>query len=560
MSDPRYRLIAGAAAFVVATLILSVGCNAKRATIAGPKGNAASTDPAAAALATLETTPGFANCRDALQQLDNHDDVAGRPTLSDADKTELVALLRLTPAEAAEIGQTSFTPTDAAYLEEALLVRSGVRSLRIDGRPPLERARTGFDWVCRMVFPDDRVPWPANVWSTLEGGSGISLSRAYVVLATWQQLGLDGCLVGPPTLKKTASYGRGPTGRLTYAPVRACGVAVDGKVYLFDPATGLPLTGTGGAVLTLAAARQAPDSAKGFEADEVKTWQPFLAPPLGGLGRRMEWLEQRNPGGAGVRLFVNPLAQRAKFGGPACDAWDPDGDSFSASRVLSRYVSDEPVVQNGPPVREAHRFKLLPLDRLPKTNLSAGYLIPAFARPFEELRWGPNTPRDQMLRGQFAEAMSVLADKKSEVDNARTRMDQDKGLQADFEKWVDQFQALTARVLRPDPSDPNGAQAQQALDEFRRSRHSQDMERAFVLGHAARPLGAEVTYLTAQCVHERAERARLEGSSQAPAQWRNAAEWWQRFLDASSEAASPVPARETQARALLARARQFAGK
>ena len=67
----------------------------------------------------------------------------------------------------------------------------------MDARPPLERARLGFDWVCRMVYVDDRVPWPANPWTTLQAGSGVALSRAYVVLAVWQQLGLDGCLVGP---------------------------------------------------------------------------------------------------------------------------------------------------------------------------------------------------------------------------------------------------------------------------------------------------------------------------------------------------------------------------
>ena len=54
-----------------------------------------------------------------------------------------------------------------------------------------------------------------------------------------------------------------------------------------------------------------------------------------------------------------------------------------------------------------------------------------------------------------------------------------------------------------------------------------------MLGNAAsKPLGAEVIYLMALCVHERAER------SQTPEQWKNAAEWWQRFLDASALAAS----------------------
>jgi hypothetical protein len=69
-----------------------------------------------------------------------------------------------------------------------------------------------------------------------------------------------------------------------------------------------------------------------------------------------------------------------------------------------------------------------------------------------------------------------------------------------------------------------------------------------------------MTYLIAACVHERAERAQLEKSSQARAQWRNAAEWWNRFLDASAEAQSPFPAREPHARGLLERCRQFLPK
>jgi hypothetical protein len=69
-----------------------------------------------------------------------------------------------------------------------------------------------------------------------------------------------------------------------------------------------------------------------------------------------------------------------------------------------------------------------------------------------------------------------------------------------------------------------------------------------------------VAFLTAQAVHERAERSQLEGTAQAPANWGNAAEWWDRFLVASAQAKSPFPARDQYARALLARCQQFTGK
>jgi hypothetical protein len=206
---------------------------------------------------------------------------------------------------------------------------------------------------------------------------------------------------------------------------------------------------------------------------------------------------------------------------------------------------------------------MTPIDRLPKTSLGGRplqELSGAFLTQFGALRYGPNTPRDLLLRGQYREATSALEDVKKTVDNARTRMDQDPTVQKEFERWTDELQTLTARMLRPGPDDPGGAEARRNLEQFRNSRRSRDIERAFVLGHASRPLGAEVTFLMAECVHERAERARAEGSAQAADHWRNAAEWWQRFLDASAQANSPFPAREPHARDLLARCQQFAGK
>jgi hypothetical protein len=263
-----------------------------------------------------------------------------------------------------------------------------------------------------------------------------------------------------------------------------------------------------------------------------------------------------------VKLFVNATAQRAKFG-PGCQAWNVEGDEFSAPRVLARYASDEASTAEKPAVRDEHRLRMSPADRLPRANLDGpamNQLAYAFLRQFETLRYGPNTPRDLMLRGQYQEATSALKDVKDNVDNARARMEEDKNLQKDFHAWAEELQKLSARALRPDASDPGGTQATRALEQFRNAPKNKDIERAYILGYAARPLAAEVAFLTAQCVHERAERSRLDGSPQAPDQWRNAADWWRRFLDASAAAQTPFPAREPHARGLLARCQQFAGK
>ena len=548
------------------TMLVAACDNRKQTAATGSTATGQPVDGEATALAGLESQQDLARCRAALQQLDAQEGAGRRPTVSDAERAELSSLFRLTPGEVAELSQATFSQNDATYLEECLLVRAGVRALRIESRPPLERARLGFDWACRMVYVDDRIPWPANPWTTLEGGSGLAMSRAYVILAVWQQLGLDGCLVGPASLKTTLSLALNQVGaepRPTYAPVRACGVQIGRDLFLFDPAKGQPITATGGKdILTLAAAVKAPEAVQGASADEVKTWQPFLAPPLSALSRRMEWLEQKNPGGVGVKLYVNAPGQKAKFG-PTCEVWNPDGDPYSASRILARFASEETSTKENIALRDNHRILMTPVDRLPKTALSGRAfqeLTGAFLTQFGSLRYGPNSPRDLLLRGQYREATSALEDVKRTVDNARTRADQDPNLQKDFDRWTDELQALLAKVIRPDPGDPGGAMAQRMLDQFRNNPRNRDTERAFVLGQAARPLGAEVTFLMAQCVHERAERAQAEGGTQSSAQWQNAAEWWQRFLDASAQANSPFPAREPHARDLLARCQQFAGK
>ena len=161
------------------------------------------------------------NARTALQQLDNLPSLANRPLWSDAERSELQALMNLTQAETSELNQAGFSQLDAQYLSECLLIRSAVGSLRLESRPPLEQARLSFEWVCRMVYIEDLLPWPANPWMVLQSGYGVSLSHAYSILAVWQQLGLSCCLIGPPNLKESQSLvldSTDPSAPATYAP------------------------------------------------------------------------------------------------------------------------------------------------------------------------------------------------------------------------------------------------------------------------------------------------------------------------------------------------------
>ncbi|MSR52031.1 MAG: hypothetical protein EXS09_01930 [Gemmataceae bacterium] len=552
-------------------LLVTLGCDNKRAkTERGVANGGTSADAEAQAVLALETQQDQAQCRTVLQQLDNLPSVTTRPTLPVTELAEVRRFLQLSPSEATEVGQTNFSQTDAEYLEECLLVRTGVRSLRQDGGPALEQAKAAFDWVCRLVYVDDRIAWPAPTWMTLQTGSGVAHSRAYAILAAWQQLGLDACLIGPPGLKTAPSFNANtqrPDGK--YSPIRACGVKIEKEIYLFDPGTGKALIAPDGkSVLTLTQARAKPELVRSSVADEAKTWQIFLAPPLSSLSSRMNWLQRLNPGNIGVKLFVDIGKTResmmADLPGIPCEAWNPPGDSFSATRVLSLYSTESETDREKPSHRIQQRLRMIPLERMPRTNLTGSAFddfFQIFAIPFVSLYFTPDSPRDLMLRSQFQQATSTLDRTKQIVENARTRFEQDKDIQKDFAAWSETFRTLNAAVIRPPEPGPAGvAAAKKTLEDFRNLPRNRDIERAFILGNAAKPLLASITFLMATSIHERAERTQRDSPTQAIAQWKNTEEWWGRFLDASSQASGVLPARDAHARELLKRCQQFTAK
>jgi hypothetical protein len=564
-------------AVVASVATFSSGCTKKPPTGSGTP-TPATREGVTTALAGLESQQDLGHCRTALQQLDNLESTGARPALAPNERGDLAALFRFTKTEEGEISQPTFSQTDAAYLEECLFVRAGVRSLKIDKRPPLERARVGFDWVCRMVYVDDRVTWAASPWMTLQTGSGVALSRAYVVLAAWQQLGLNGCLIGPPALKTEWSCKQDIPGTpqafvpgvpVHYAPVRACGLKVGTDVFLFDHTSGRAIPSADGkGVLTLAQAKATPERVKALaSADEVKNWQPFLAPTLSCMARRMEWLEQLNPANSGANLFVDIKALRHEFArdlpDQPIDGWNPEGDAHTATRVLGRYAAEEAKFSQGS-ILGRHRVAIVPLENIPKTALTGQaetQIKVLYLQHFEFLRYGWGSARDSLVRGLFSEVTGVLERMKTDFENAGTRFDQDKELRKDFDAWAEEFQSLSAAIIRARERDPASLPAAEAkMTEFLADRKKVDIQRAFVRGTAARPLVAEVTYLMASAVHERGERAQLDGSERAAGLWRNTFDWWERFLDASARAHSALPAREAHGRALKARCEQFISK
>jgi len=556
---------------VVAFAFFAVGCDDKKPQTARGSTVGPAADAELQAVFPLESQQDLAQCRTILQQLDNLPSVATRPTLSATELEEIRQFLQLTVSEATEVGQANFSQTDAAYLEECLLLRAGVRSLRYDGRPALEQAQAVFDWVCRLVYIDDRVPWPAPVGSTMQSGFGVLPSRTYAILSAWQQAGLDGCIVAPASLKSTPSIqpSTRPGTSASYAPLRVCGVRVDRDVFLFDAQTAKPIYHSDGKRnLTLAQAKATPNAVAGHTMEEVQSWQMFLAPAISSVSRRIEWLQALNPGNSGVRLFADVQKSRAQFKAAGenipVDAWNPPKDLYTATRVLSLYSTEEDSTFTTRAHRDRHSQLLIPIDQMPKTNLDGAplyYLQEMFSRPFGSLAFGANTPRNLLIRGQFQEATTTLDDTKKLVDNARARFEKDPEIRKDFEAWSDSIRRLFAALLGARASDPAGVSAAtKTLTEFTQQPKNRDIERAFTWGSASRSLGAAVVYLMAECVHERAERAQRDSTAQAVSQWKNAEEWWVRFLDASSQTNGMLPARDAHARMLLGRCRQFTSK
>jgi hypothetical protein len=570
----------GAAALTatVTAIALSSGCDRKGGTSKGYTTQTVAADAEATTVAQLDSQQDSGQCHIVLRQLDALPSASERPALSESDRAELARVMRLAPAELGEVSQANFTSTDGWYLSECLLIRAGVKSLRLESRPPLEQARLSFDWVCRLIYIDDRVGRPVNPWLTFQVGWGNSLSRAYAVLAAWQQLGLDGCVVGPPSLKdsESALFDPGDPGAPpTYAPVRACGVKVGKDLFLFNPTTGKAYPSADGkGVLTLAEARAKPELAPGQKpADEAKDWRPFLCPPLTALSTRIRWLEKYNPGNLGARLQSDVrerlLAFNTDLPDTPCDVWNPTSDVHSPTRILGRVVTEEFSAKNQKTLRDACKAQSLPRGHIPTAELTeAGltgdalaYVLGVFVEPFANLRYAPNTPRDLIIRGEFQQANQSLDVTKQKVDDARHRIQTDRTAQKDFRRWAEQFRTLYFQVNLARERNPSAMPAaMKALEDFQNTPFNRDIERAFVLGSAARPLGAEVAFLMAECAHERAERSQLDNPATAAANWRNAADWWNRFLDASIQAASPFPAREPHARALLARCQQFTSK
>jgi hypothetical protein len=523
--------------------------------------------------------------------------------LSESDLKALSEWARLEDIDRPEVvrAELSANSLDPHYLAEALLLHDAARSLALDQQPPLKQASLLFDWVCRQVYLQDRLLPPVPVWYILQRGSGSGLERAYVFLAMLRQIGLDGCLIGPPGGADQMSYhAERAIGKPEFAIFWAVGVRIGAEVYLFDPWNGRAYPGPKGQ--GIAALRQAQTDEglvgewKGLQpppaavkSGDWKGAELSLALPLTGMAPRMATLE-KVLADLGVKLAADLLAARARFEKDIQPAkplrfWNPPNDAFTPTRVLGRFLPLEQGGLDQSPVgqrlAELYERDLVPTSLFPEIALDpAGdpmrrlqaYFHMSLVPPLElknvplrdRLRQLTNgSPRDRLLRGQWLEATKLLAQKREESQRVREYLLLDKNLQKGADDWaaeaVKRFAAINRARSRNDPLDLQQAEAR--LNEFLSPKDGGSRGKGFELIDLAvsQIAQAEATYLLALTFHERAERLQTQyvkqpmpdSAKSVQSEWKNCRDWWERFLSNYAEIHQAYPARQAHAQRLL---------
>jgi hypothetical protein len=369
----RFRSLRAAAA--LAALVLAQGCGddaAVRPVFApesmGNAADASSPDEKAAILGnilklieTAPTNPGGANFTMAAESLndlfrDTKPDAFRLPRALNDYLAQPVQARSLPPDSLARLQRAQFDGLiDGRHLEDCLLLHDAAsavlrRAEAEAGRAgaaltPLETARRLFDWTVRQVQLVPRgalaVPGlvgadgapiqpPARPYDTLLRGLAVEIDggwaeRSWLFLALCRQAGLDaGYLV--------VVHPEAPGGVLRRDPVQpaeqtfACGVLIDGEIYLFDARYGLEIAGPGGVgVATLAQASADPAILERFDLptyaypvhrDDLATGKirVLLEATLGSMAPRMGMLQDQLTGERRMVLHRDPIELVERFG------------------------------------------------------------------------------------------------------------------------------------------------------------------------------------------------------------------------------------------------------
>jgi hypothetical protein len=590
---------------VTVVAVALAGCTTKpRTDLPGGDTATSQADPWPTAATTLRKQPDLGGARQVVSQLTA--DLANNPKAEapaalppDAVK-QLADLLRLTPGETKEISGGTYTTLDAAYLGECLLLRDAVRSLDLGNHSPERKAQLAFAWVCRQVYLRQGVirvgngltyspPLPPQY--ALLRGYGTGLDRAYVFLAALQQLGFDGCLIGPPGREQAPSIAI-ENDKPTKGPFWAVGArTADGQVLLFDPWRGQPFPGPNGGVGTLAEVLANPDQMKPWMEDKNTPWDvsaadvkaatAYVAVPFMAVTPRMKMLEEKVAAEVGVKAYRNPVEAVARLG-PAAKVW-ASPDPFCLTRALASFLPTEDGGTDATPVKELRlldqvsRFGQVPSELYaPPPDIAAPELQAGLRTRFvvRFLEWVVDAnPREKIHRGQFNEVIRGMIDREQKLNALRDRSRGAAVTEGDLAKWTqtanELYQSLSAARLPQNAGNLPAAQA--ALEQFwgQGGAVVQQIEDTTMV-----PVGlAEVGYFVAVCKHEQAERAGIRMHRTPPADkgraeaeratkeaWAVAKDAWGRYLAAAEPYLKLNPERTAHARKLAERAGTLADK
>lgn len=552
-----------------------------------------------------------------LQELNARGTKGEGRRLSKQQQAFLATEVKLTPEELTELDRPEFTPMDAVYLTECLLFRDAVLSLEMPEADEATRAKAGFGWMHRMILRKDRrtdrYPLPAPPMYAALRGSGDALERAYVFMALAQQLDLDTALIGPSSAadQRTTQAGEGAT--VQPIPFWAVGVRVGEELWLFDPHSGQPWpSDTDGGVATFRQMQANPGQWDEFRqgipplsklsADDLANALVFVSPPLSAMAPRMSALETGFGERIDIHLRVDPPALRDRLvqaSGGKVQFWNPAGDPGSLMQALARFL---PVAdgglglpQEGQPLISVYRELLGPIDFYPpreEFELLSGVprviMFQQFQQPFIDLVLAPNSPHDQALRGRYTDAVRTLTDIRDEAGEWVQRARNEPPDPQKIEEWcrrVNSAYADRSRASRAgDVAAEENAQLRLGIlmvafqpregplpaPASPEEAEYLDLSLAAATGllHARGVLlELDATFLSAVCMHEKAERVqeRFDRSGQAAGlqadlvqdAWRDAAGWWTTYLRTSADFADQFPERAAHAREMAARCEAF---
>ena len=590
----NYKVAIALALLIVLPILFLAALASPRSPATGrsgtPPGERQPEDSLVAAREALLKSGDAAACDGALQLVNAH--LARQSVPNPVLDPKVKELIGPDPSEAAELESATFTPLDARYLEECLLLRDAAWALGVTGDAAhrgkvaaLDRAASAFAWVTRQVVlvgvNEETVP-PAYL---LRRGEGDATERALAFLALLSQLNapgddanaLRGCLVLLPDQGGKS------------ANLWACGIAVGAgtELYLFDPRAGLPLPGPGGkGVATLADAARNPvvlaqlDAPGGpaydVKSEQAKAAQLWCVPSLSSLAPRMQNLERLLGPGLAVRLSadlsgdVDRLTRAARAAVPNAEVivWKPGVRLLR--RFLPQDVGGTPVDKSSRGIPRLRSFEdsLVPwasmprqLMQLPQNHDIGRRVFLNFARPFQDGVLKPGGARDLMLRGRYTPAVEELL---TEQGNLRSYQQARAGypeLAAKVADWYNNtaVPAYAQFQRAKSAGDPAAvAEAQSEIDTVWKQR----AEPVFVLMQAAvadKRL-ERVTFLIALCLHEKAFQlqTRLEqsGGDSRPSErekardaWGEARSWWERYMGEFPDGADTAAARRLRGEA-----------